>query len=254
MGIYEGGATYATGVWRPAASCAMNTGGSRFCPVCREAAVLAIYGYVSPIDGSSPEEDEVTPGLEGPPAFRVVPMAPATHDLEVAWYLGPAPEPGPGAAVAAPEPTAADDFADDFLSEEQRRAFERRRRERAAAGTPDPGASPAPASEALPGTESPPKAPARGGARRSLGTGHEARPSGAPLRARRVTLPDGRKASEAVLPPLATLAPGRHLLTAVVRDPTRIRGERFPWVLKDDRGLLEDRRAWVLVVPAPSPR
>ena len=42
-------------------------------------------------------------------------------------------------------------------------------------------------------------------------------------------------------PVLPDLGPGRYVLTAVVRDPAQPRGARYPWVLKDDQGLLEDR-------------
>jgi hypothetical protein len=33
-----------------------------------------------------------------------------------------------------------------------------------------------------------------------------------------------------------------------VRDTTELRGEKFPWVLKDERGLLESERIWWLEV------
>jgi len=69
---------------------------------------------------------------------------------------------------------------------------------------------------------------------------------GGELAAKRVKLPDGRAASAPTLPDLPG---GKHLLTVVVRDPVKPKGERFPWVLKDDRGLLEDRRTWILIVP-----
>ena len=55
VGVFEGAATFQTGVWRPAHGCAMNTGGNEYCPVCREATVLMIYTYVSPIDVVRPD-------------------------------------------------------------------------------------------------------------------------------------------------------------------------------------------------------
>jgi hypothetical protein len=87
--VIEGGATYQKGVWRPAPSCAMNVGGGRYCPVCREAGVLRIYDYVSPIDEALPEGDsaQVGPGLPNP--IVVVPMRPKTHALEVEWFARP---------------------------------------------------------------------------------------------------------------------------------------------------------------------
>ena len=44
------------------------------------------------------------------------------------------------------------------------------------------------------------------------------------------------------------LAPGLYRITCRVKDPTELRGERFPWVLKDERGLLESERIWWLEV------
>ena len=50
----------------------------------------------------------------------------------------------------------------------------------------------------------------------------------------------------------ADLEPGRYRLVARARDDTRLFGERFPWVLKDERGLLESERAWWIRVSGPS--
>jgi len=44
------------------------------------------------------------------------------------------------------------------------------------------------------------------------------------------------------------LAPGRYRVVCRVRDTTRLRGERFPWVLKDEHELLVSERAWWVVV------
>jgi hypothetical protein len=46
----------------------------------------------------------------------------------------------------------------------------------------------------------------------------------------------------------AELEPGRYRILCRVRDTAKPRGERFPWVLKDEHGLLESERSWVLVV------
>ncbi|HIF40003.1 MAG TPA: hypothetical protein EYQ74_02745 [Planctomycetes bacterium] len=40
------------------------------------------------------------------------------------------------------------------------------------------------------------------------------------------------------------LAPGRYRLICRARDTTRVRGDRWPWVLKDTDGVLESERAW----------
>lgn len=38
--------------------------------------------------------------------------------------------------------------------------------------------------------------------------------------------------------------PGRYRVVCRVKDATKLRGERFPWVLSDSGGLLESERAW----------
>ena len=44
--------------------------------------------------------------------------------------------------------------------------------------------------------------------------------------------------------------PGRYRLICRVKDSTLMRGERWPWVLKDEDGVLESERAWwVEVLP-----
>jgi hypothetical protein len=40
------------------------------------------------------------------------------------------------------------------------------------------------------------------------------------------------------------LAPGRYRLICRAKDTTEIRGDRWPWVLKDEEGVLESERAW----------
>ena len=45
------------------------------------------------------------------------------------------------------------------------------------------------------------------------------------------------------------LDPGRYRVLCRVRDTTRPRGERVPWVLKDTEGLLESERGWWIRVP-----
>lgn len=103
VGVFEGGATHVKGVWRPAQSgCAMNTASrSKYCPVCREAAVLRIYAYCSPIDTVRPAVDTETRCVEGDgTTITLVPMRPKSHDLKVEWYFERVAdsEPGPVAA------------------------------------------------------------------------------------------------------------------------------------------------------------
>ena len=44
------------------------------------------------------------------------------------------------------------------------------------------------------------------------------------------------------------LEPGEYRITCRVRDTTELRGEKFPWVLKDELGLLESERIWWVLV------
>lgn len=234
VGVYEGGATFKKGVWRPAQSCAMNIGGTVYCPVCREATVLMIYTYVSPIDVVRPEAKEIRRGEDGWPAIEVEPMRPTTHELEVTFYLGDEAS-VPVRPPEESERTEEDDFADQMLTEEERRMWERMQRRR---GRPTP-------------KRPPPSAPRRPGVvRRPVGTANELAPPGEPIRGRKRKAKGGRRIHQPVLP---DLPPGRHVLTVVVRDPVRPRASRLPWVLKDERGLLEDRHVWILVVEGGDP-
>ncbi len=231
VGVYEGGATYVKGVWRPAQGCAMNTGGNVYCPVCREATILAIYSYVSPIDEVRPPEREIQAAPDDLPELAVVPMQPQTHDLDVAFYLDDHP---PETTPTEGEETAEDRFGEDMLSPADREIWEKIKKRREAEGklTPLPSFLPEGA----------------GGARRHEGTGRWAKPRGEEIRARR-RKQEGHRVWTAALP--STLPPGRYRVTAVVRDDTLVRGERFPWVLRDPQGLLEDRWVWTIVVSGP---
>ncbi|MCG3136008.1 MAG: hypothetical protein HMLKMBBP_03795 [Planctomycetes bacterium] len=101
VGVHEGGATFKQGVWRPAPSCAMNAAGATgFCPVCREASVLRIYSYVSPIDTAKPDPLTEIVCVEGDKIeLKLEPMRPRTHDLAVEWTWDRVPDSEPG-----PEP------------------------------------------------------------------------------------------------------------------------------------------------------
>ena len=195
VGMYEGACGQPQDAWRPTASgCAMNDG-REFCPVCREAIVLRIYSIVDPIETVEPP----APGpylrepvllSEGATEFRVQVLQPASHRLEVDWWLESAARypvsgaDGDSAPVARPKP--------------------RTRSERG----PLPEMS---------------EEPLRSGRAESDG--------------------------ESVLRLLRDeLEPGLYRVTVRVRDTTELRGERFPWVLKDERGLLESERVWWLEV------
>jgi hypothetical protein len=92
VGVYEGANGQPQDAWRPLASgCVMNDG-EQFCPVCREALLLRIYSIVDPIEGVSPPAPPPSirePILlwDAPVEIRVRTMKPATHDLEVSWWV-----------------------------------------------------------------------------------------------------------------------------------------------------------------------
>lgn len=46
-----------------------------------------------------------------------------------------------------------------------------------------------------------------------------------------------------------SLAPGRYKVVCRAIDTTRLSRDRLPWVLKDDRGVLQSERAWLVDVP-----
>jgi hypothetical protein len=181
--------------WRPTASgCVMNDG-ERFCPVCREALVLRLYSIVDPIEEVSPPAPPPSirePILlwDAPVEIRVRTMKPATHDLEVRWWVEPAeryPLSPSGKDQRAPERPAA-------LDRRQRGPLR--------------------------------DMPARPTKRHR--TGKDA------LAVLRLSRDD--------------LKPGLYRVTCRVRDTTDVRGEKFPWVLKDDLDLLASERIWWLEV------
>ena len=93
VGLYQGGAGQVRGVWRPTASSCLMNNAEFFCRVCREALILRIYQLVDPIDAHYPP----TVPVESPVAllmrsdenleFRVSVLQPASHALEVRWWL-----------------------------------------------------------------------------------------------------------------------------------------------------------------------
>jgi hypothetical protein len=115
VGVYEGAAARVKGAFKPtSAGCLMGSASTHFCPVCTEALVLRIYSIVDPIERTSPEPQPL--GIEEPfrvgeqgLSLRLVTMQPASHDLEVRWWILPAPRqpisgppPAPGRTRAAP--------------------------------------------------------------------------------------------------------------------------------------------------------
>ncbi|TDJ73247.1 MAG: hypothetical protein E2O39_05685 [Planctomycetota bacterium] len=47
-----------------------------------------------------------------------------------------------------------------------------------------------------------------------------------------------------------SLEPGRYRVVCRAWDTTKMKGDKFPWVLRDEYGVLESERAWWIVVPA----
>jgi hypothetical protein len=45
------------------------------------------------------------------------------------------------------------------------------------------------------------------------------------------------------------LDPGKYLVVCRAKDTTKLRGEKWPWVMKDEKGLLESERTWWIQVP-----
>jgi len=189
VGVYEGADGRVRGAWKPTSAGCIMGDGEFFCPVCREALVLRLHEFVDPIDVClpMPAEEPLRTRADGAPLrFDLQVMRPATHRLEVAFWLFPAAE-APQAAPYDPEAAA--------------------RGERQARG---------------------PLAPI---ARKPDQTGRNAE--------------SGRYTFE-VDP--KDLAPGAYVVVARAEDTARLRSEKWPWVLKDERELLKSERVWRLVV------
>jgi hypothetical protein len=92
-----------------------------------------------------------------------------------------------------------------------------------------------------------------GTARRALGTARMPLPKGQRVNSKSKRVKDVGVVHVARMP--LGLPVGRHVLTVIVWDPAKPAGARRPWVLKDDRGLLEDRWSWEIeVVETPAPK
>ena len=130
VGAVLGGATYQKGVWRPCATCAMNSAGSggAYCPVCREAAILRIYATVSPIDKTSQDPYTETKCVMGDDSqITITPMQPKTHNLKCEWYVDRVPDSEPGPKRPQGDGTTSDGTrgSADGSSGSAARAFER---------------------------------------------------------------------------------------------------------------------------------
>lgn len=105
VGVYEGAAGRVKGAWRPTSSGCVMDSSEAFCVPCREALVLRIYSIVDPIDACAPpairqgSSESIQVGEEGV-TLSVDVLRPATHALEVSWWVlseGQLPKSGAGA-------------------------------------------------------------------------------------------------------------------------------------------------------------
>jgi hypothetical protein len=186
VGAYRGADGRIKDAWKPTSGGCTMEKGVQFCPVCREAFVLAIYRRVDPIEGEAPkpvrDKAKALQSAEGF-GFEVTVMQPATHELEVRWHVLPE-----GKAIA---PT------------DEARLPDRSKRGplQAIDGKGDPGAY--------------------------VGKGRNKFRIG-----------------------VRDLSPGRYQVVCRVRDETKPAGQQWPWVIKDERHLLQSERVWWVDVPA----
>lgn len=225
VGIYEGGATFNKGVWRPARTCAMNAAGATaYCPVCREQTVLVIYEYVNPIDAAEPAPDKEVKAVAGDDTMIVVtPMQPRRHALEAEWFVAPLRVTTPNAAPAdsaPPEASGGDGEEDDGMSIEELEEIAR-------------GAGVGPA-------ERPMRFRGFGGSRaRQNRSAYAEPPPGEPSKlGKKLRGKPHRFGFRA-----GKLPPGRYTVTVEVSDPTK-------WVIKDEKHLLKERMSWTVTVDA----
>ena len=115
VGIYEGAAARRKGAWKPTTSGCTMQSGERFCVVCQEQLVLRIYAFVDPIDTTNPEPRPTRsqePLVVGPDGLKieVQVMLPASHELQVTWWVLPeARFPSTGGAVPGGRTSASRD-------------------------------------------------------------------------------------------------------------------------------------------------
>jgi hypothetical protein len=200
IGVYEGAAGRVRGAWKPTSAGCVMAGEEEFCPVCREALVLRIYSLVDPIEACTPPPQpagvyEMLVVGEEPLEVRLTTMRPASHDLEVRWWVLP---------TARPARTPAAESSRTTSTPVQPISRERSSRGPLAALAEKPT--------------------------------HVSRHDD-----------DGQHRFSVRA---TDLEPGVYRLIVRVRDTTELRGEKWPWVLEDRRGLLESERLWWIEVPA----
>lgn len=86
VGLFEGARYHSKGWYRPKFRCRMNYLINPFCEVCTEALAKSICARTGILDSVSPEERRVQLDFDAL-ALSVTPMRPATHTLQVSWYI-----------------------------------------------------------------------------------------------------------------------------------------------------------------------
>jgi hypothetical protein len=197
VGMVEGAMGRVRGAWRPTSTGCVMSSGEDYCVVCREALVLRIYSIVDPIESVTPN-----PLAQGSPeslkfdadAYEFVAnvMKPATHALEVTWWVLP----------EARLPSSSGPSTKSFTTGVESL------RDRWRRGPLEPIAD----------------------------------------EPRLVTKTNTTGVHKLALR-RSELPPGRYRVICRAKDTTRLRGDKWPWVLKDENGLLESERGWWLEVP-----
>lgn len=201
VGMYEGALGRVKGAWRPTSTgCVMATD-ENYCVVCQEALVLRTYSIVDPIENSTPvgqPQGLREPYKVGDEPFeiRVQVMKPATHSLEVSWWILP--------EARLPKSGDAKSSTSKFDTTGGEGPKDRRKRGKLSEITDTPKLV------------------------------NSANTSGEHLF--RISRTD--------------LAPGRYRVICRVKDTTKLRSDRFPWVLKDDLDLLQSERGWWIEIPS----
>ncbi|MHC4831778.1 MAG: M64 family metallopeptidase, partial [Planctomycetota bacterium] len=85
--LYEGADSVPFDAWRPQPDCKMRTSSSRFCAVCMEQMMLAIYRSVRPIDELQPEGDTIELKAGETLVLRVATLKPKSNYLDVDFTL-----------------------------------------------------------------------------------------------------------------------------------------------------------------------
>ncbi len=195
VGVYEGANGQVRDAFKPTASGCVMEDGEFFCEPCREALVLRIHALVDPIERTNhppyPFHHPASLVIDDRFTFEVEVMQPASHPLEVRWWIFPE-----GAAPRGPREV------------EERYASAERLADRRQRGPLWP---------------------------------IEAKP----LRLDRVN----RTGLHTFEVKRTDLEPGRYRVVCRATDPTKVRGDKLPWVLKDEYDLLSSERAWWIEIP-----